>query len=143
VTIRHNFFKIVIRNRSKAREVVVIRVARLAPSHHLVLLNSNGTSTTFEKPYLLKEGIAIMAKVTIYSLDYCPYCVQAKKLLSQRGVVFEEILVDASDRDTRELLRQRSGMKTFPQIFHGEELIGGFSDLKARDEERGLADLCS
>lgn len=82
-----------------------------------------------------------MAKVKIYSLDYCPYCVQAKTLLTRRGVAFEEIVVDSNDSDTREKLRQQSGMRTFPQIFHGETLIGGFSDLKARDEERGLDDL--
>lgn len=82
-----------------------------------------------------------MTKVTIYSLDYCPYCVQAKALLTNRGIPFEEILVDSRDHEMREQLRQRSGMKTFPQIFHGDTLIGGFSDLKARDEERGLADL--
>lgn len=82
-----------------------------------------------------------MANITIYSLDYCPYCVQAKALLTNRGIAFEEILVDSHDHETREQLRQRSGMRTFPQIFHGEVLIGGFSELKARDEERGLDDL--
>ncbi len=84
-----------------------------------------------------------MASVKIYSIDYCPYCVQAKSLLTQRGVTYEEILVDSRDHETREQLRQRSGMKTFPQIFHGETLIGGFSDLKARDESQGLEDLRS
>jgi glutaredoxin 3 len=82
-----------------------------------------------------------MATVTIYSLDYCPYCVQAKALLNQRGIAFDEIVVDSRDQETREQLRQRSGMKTFPQIFHGDTLIGGFSDLKARDEAQGLEDL--
>lgn len=82
-----------------------------------------------------------MATVTIYSLDYCPYCVQAKVLLNQRGIAFDEIVVDSRDQETREQLRQRSGMKTFPQIFHGDTLIGGFSDLKARDEAQGLEDL--
>jgi glutaredoxin 3 len=84
-----------------------------------------------------------MASVTVYSLDYCPYCVQAKALLTQRGVAYEEILVDSRDQETREQLRQRSGMKTFPQIFHGDTVIGGFSDLKARDESQGLDDLRS
>lgn len=84
-----------------------------------------------------------MASVTVYSLDYCPYCVQAKSLLTQRGVAYEEILVDSRDQETREQLRQRSGMKTFPQIFHGDTLIGGFSDLKERDESQGLDDLRS
>jgi glutaredoxin len=50
-------------------------------------------------------------------------------------------MVDSRDAETREQLRQRSGMKTFPQIFHGDALIGGFSDLKARDEAQGLDDL--
>jgi glutaredoxin 3 len=82
-----------------------------------------------------------MATVTIYSLDYCPYCVQAKALLTNRGIAYEEIMVDSRDTKIREQLRQRSGMKTFPQIFHGDTLIGGFSELKARDEAQGLDDL--
>jgi len=35
-----------------------------------------------------------MAKVTIYSSDYCPYCTRAKALLQARGADFEEIVVD-------------------------------------------------
>ena len=44
-----------------------------------------------------------MAKVTIYSSDYCPYCSRAKALLQARGVTdVEEIVVDGKP-DLRKL----------------------------------------
>ena len=35
-----------------------------------------------------------MPKVVIYSSDYCPYCMAAKRLLTRKGIVFDEIGVD-------------------------------------------------
>ncbi len=80
-------------------------------------------------------------KVTIYSLTYCPYCVRAKALLSQNQIPFQEIIVDPDDDQLRSQLQQKSGMKTFPQIFYGEELIGGYTELKALYDQQGLSHL--
>jgi len=79
-----------------------------------------------------------MAKVTIYSKTYCPYCVRAKKLLENKGVPFEEIMVD-SDPKLFADLKQKTGMMTVPQIFINEKLVGGYTEL-AGLEDRGELD---
>jgi glutaredoxin 3 len=75
-----------------------------------------------------------MAAVEIYTIRYCPYCQEAKELLSRKGVSFHEI--DASgNRDLRKQMVERSnGRNTFPQIFIGMTHIGGCDDLYALDE---------
>jgi glutaredoxin 3 len=82
-----------------------------------------------------------MAKVTVYTMEYCPYCLQAKALLKRRGIPFEEILVPDDDDAQWEALRQRSGMRTMPQIFHGDRLVGGYLELSALDARDQLASL--
>jgi glutaredoxin 3 len=77
-----------------------------------------------------------MAVVMLYSTDACSRCVTAKKLLSKRGIEFEEINL-AKDPDGRTELLARTGMFTFPQIVIGDETIGGFEDL-IRADRAGL-----
>ena len=79
-----------------------------------------------------------MQGVTVYSLTYCPYCVRAKSLLKENEIEFKEIIVDPDDDNLRKELLSKSGMKTFPQIFNGEELVGGYTELKALHDEKGL-----
>jgi len=71
-----------------------------------------------------------LTKVTIYSADWCPFCVRAKRLLDNKGVKYEEVNVDQHP-GAREEVTKRTGHKTIPQIFIGEEFIGGFSELSA------------
>ena len=82
-----------------------------------------------------------MAKVSVYTMSYCPYCVAAKRLLGKRGIPFEEILVADDDDSQWNALYARSGMRTMPQIFHGERLIGGYQELSALDGQDQLASL--
>ncbi len=72
-------------------------------------------------------------------MDYCSYCEAAKRLLSRRGIAFQEIRVPMSDDATWDELFQRSGMKTMPQIYADGKLIGGYRELLIQDEEDGLA----
>jgi glutaredoxin 3 len=75
-----------------------------------------------------------MAAVDIYTIRYCPYCADAKELLSRKGIVFHEI--DASgDREIRkQMIERANGRSTFPQIFIGAIHVGGCDDLYALDE---------
>ncbi len=82
-----------------------------------------------------------MAKVKMYTMDYCPFCVRAKALLKQRGVEFEEIKLADDDDAAWDALSKKSGMKTVPQIFNGDQLIGGYTDLAALDQKTQLKDL--
>lgn len=78
-----------------------------------------------------------MVKVQVYSTAYCPFCDAAKRLLKQRNIPFEEI--DVSDDSARAALKQRTGWRTVPQVFLGEELIGGYQELAAIDASGELA----
>jgi glutaredoxin 3 len=72
-----------------------------------------------------------MAGVDIYTILYCPYCADAKELLSSKGVSFHEI--DATgNRDIRKQMIERAGgSSTYPQIFIGDTHVGGCDDLYA------------
>ncbi|BFM50644.1 glutaredoxin 3 [Marinomonas sp. THO17] len=78
-----------------------------------------------------------MATVTIYSSDYCPFCVRAKQLLSAKNVAFNEIRVDGQ-RELRQEMMEKSGRHTVPQIWIGEQHIGGCDDLYALEREQKL-----
>jgi glutaredoxin len=65
----------------------------------------------------------------LWSRYHCPYCDQAKALLKQQGIAFEEKKI--GDGYTREdLLEAIPTARTVPQIFLDGELIGGFTELK-------------
>lgn len=77
-----------------------------------------------------------MAKVTVYTTPYCPYCSRAKLLLKSKSVDFEEI--DVSDDDLRQKLVERTCWQTVPQIFIGEEFVGGYDELQALEDDGRL-----
>lgn len=82
-----------------------------------------------------------MAKVVMYSTAVCPYCQRAEMLLKQRGVTeIEKIRIDL-DPAQRDLMIERTGRRTVPQIFIGERHVGGFDDLAALDRDGGLVPL--
>lgn len=78
-----------------------------------------------------------MAEVIIYTTRFCPYCVRAKHLLGNKGVQFKEIPVDG-DRDMRRQLLQRTGQSTVPQIWIGEQHVGGCDELMALERQGHL-----
>lgn len=72
-------------------------------------------------------------KAVVWSKYQCPYCDQAKALLKQKGIEFEERKI--GDGWTKEdLLEAVPTARTVPQILLGEELVGGFTELKKRLE---------
>tara|TARA_R110002126_G_scaffold173969_3_gene322558 strand:- start:16242 stop:16493 length:252 start_codon:yes stop_codon:yes gene_type:complete len=70
--------------------------------------------------------------IIIYSTPYCPYCVRAKDLLTRKGLGFTEILIDEDDQKREEMIAKTNRM-TVPQIFIGEQHVGGYDDLYALD----------
>ena len=73
-----------------------------------------------------------MNRVRVYTTQVCPYCIRAKLLLRDRGIAFEEIDV-SGNHEMRDWLVQTTGRRTVPQIFIGDEPIGGFDDLRELD----------
>ena len=83
-----------------------------------------------------------MAKVTIYTRPFCPYCSRAVALLNEKGANFTEIEA-GMDPALRQEMMQRSGRNTFPQIFVGEQHIGGCDDMMALEDQGKLDSLLS
>lgn len=76
-------------------------------------------------------------KATVWSKYHCPYCDQAKALLKQKGIQFEERKI--GDGYTKEdLLVAVPTARTVPQIFIDEQLIGGFTELKKYFEQESV-----
>ena len=71
-----------------------------------------------------------MQPVVVYSSDYCPYCMRAKQLLSNKGVDFTEINVDGQ-REARAEMARKAGRTSVPQIWIGATHVGGCDDLYA------------
>jgi glutaredoxin 3 len=69
-------------------------------------------------------------KATVWSKYNCPYCDQAKALLKQKGIPFEEKKI-GDGYSKEDLLEAVPTARTVPQIFLGEELVGGFTELKS------------
>ena len=80
-------------------------------------------------------------KITVYSLKVCPYCVKAKNLLTQRGLPYEEVMMDDWTDQQWDDQEKKNKMKTAPQIYAGDRLIGGYSDLETLDHKDQLASL--
>ncbi len=70
-------------------------------------------------------------KAIVWSKYHCPYCDQAKALLTQKGIEFEEKKI-GDGYSKEELLEAVPNARTVPQIFLDGELIGGFNELKQK-----------
>ena len=81
-----------------------------------------------------------MAKVVMYSSRLCPYCFRAKSVLESKQADLEIISVDGQPK-VREEMMQKSGRHTVPQIWIGEQHIGGCDDLTALDRRGELDSL--
>jgi glutaredoxin 3 len=66
----------------------------------------------------------------------------AKRLLTGKGICFEEIRVD-DDLALREEMMRTTGRRTVPQIFVGDTHVGGFDDLSALERAGKLDPLLS
>lgn len=77
-----------------------------------------------------------MNNVVIYTKSDCVYCKAAKSLLTNNGYSFTEIDVEIDTAALQEMLNLSKNKKTVPQIFFGEEYIGGHSDLLVYFDDR-------
>lgn len=79
-----------------------------------------------------------MARVEIYTKNWCPYCGFAKAYLRDKGVAYREIDV-TDDAILEKEMRARSGGNSVPQIFIDGHHIGGSTELVDADSA-GLLD---
>ena len=76
----------------------------------------------------------------MYSSHYCGFCIRALRLLDSKGVAVNELNVDG-DRNLRKKMMQTSGRHTVPQIWIGDQHIGGCDDLYRLEREGKLDSL--
>lgn len=65
---------------------------------------------------------------TVFSKKGCPHCARAKKLLDEKGIIYEEI--ELNNNLTRRSMTNITGNTTTPQIYLDGKLIGGADDLE-------------
>ena len=82
-----------------------------------------------------------MKPVDIYTTPICGFCHAAKRLLTQKGVAFNEIDVMTDAARKQEMIQRANGGRTVPQIFVGETHVGGCDDLYALEQAGKLAPL--
>lgn len=70
-------------------------------------------------------------KAIVWSKPQCPYCEQAKKLLSLKGIEYEERKV-TEGWSKEQLLEAVPNAKSVPQIFIDDVLVGGYHELRAK-----------
>ena len=79
-----------------------------------------------------------MPAVTIYTKAWCPYCDAAKDLLRGKNVAFDEISVDGDTAGQNAMAERANGRLTVPQIFIGDQHVGGCDDLYALERSGKL-----
>ena len=73
-----------------------------------------------------------MPEVTVYSGSFCGFCQQVTSLLERRGIRYTEVNVE-DHPGLREKLLARSGRRTLPQVYVGEQYVGGADEIRALD----------
>ncbi|MES2181830.1 MAG: glutaredoxin 3 [Pseudomonadota bacterium] len=82
-----------------------------------------------------------MPTITMYTTAVCPYCINAERLLTSKGVEsINKIRIDLQPEQRMEMM-QKTGRRTVPQIYIGDHHVGGFDDLRALDLAGGLDQL--
>lgn len=82
-----------------------------------------------------------MNRIVIYTTPICGYCVQAKRLLSRKGVAYEEIDVSRDPEQRRTMVQNAGGRMTVPQIFVNGSHIGDCDDIYALEKAGKLDSL--
>jgi len=70
-------------------------------------------------------------KFIVWTKHNCPNCDQAKALLKNKGIEYEERNIGV-DWTKEQLLEAVPTARTVPQIFMGEEYVGGYTELKQK-----------
>ncbi len=74
-----------------------------------------------------------MTNIVMYTTASCPFCMNAERLLTNRGVKdINKIRVDLEPELRLEMM-EKTGRRTVPQIYIDEQHIGGFEELRALD----------
>ncbi len=82
-----------------------------------------------------------MAKVEIYTRDFCPFCTRARALLESKGIDFAEYDLSMGGPQRMEMVQRAAGRTSVPQIFIDDYHVGGSDELAALDRAGKLDSL--
>jgi len=71
-----------------------------------------------------------MTHILLYTTPFCGFCLAAKRLLTKKGLDFEEIDVSFDDALRAEMTARAGGAQTVPQIFVQDRHLGGYVELE-------------
>jgi glutaredoxin 3 len=79
-----------------------------------------------------------VAKIEVYTKDYCPFCIRALALFDSKGVTYTNVDIQEQPNRRPEMIERANGQTTVPQIFIDGTHIGGCSDLLALESQNKL-----
>ncbi len=79
-----------------------------------------------------------MAHVTLYTKQGCPYSEEARTLLREQGIPFEDIDVTDDPSLFARMVERSGGHTTVPQVFVVGRHIGGLSELTRFQQQGGF-----
>ena len=82
-----------------------------------------------------------MKKITIYTGPFCGYCDAAKRLLARNNASYSEIDISKVAGAMDEMIVKANGKRTIPQIFFGDQHIGGYDEARALEKQNKLKEL--
>ncbi len=75
-----------------------------------------------------EQASSVDSDVVMYTTRFCPYCLQAKALLTSKGISFHDIAVDGNS-ELRAEMTKKANSHTVPQIWIGDVHVGGCQEL--------------
>jgi glutaredoxin 3 len=75
--------------------------------------------------------------ITIYTKSGCPNCVTAKNLLQSLSIEYKEIDIETGERFAN-FVANYPEARQMPQIFIGDQRVGGLSGLQAALKKLGI-----
>ena len=82
-----------------------------------------------------------MKNIIMYTGPLCNFCEAAKRLLARNNATFKEINIATQDGLRDEMIKRSNGRRTVPQIFIGDQHIGGYEEWRALEKENKLKEL--
>ena len=82
-----------------------------------------------------------MSEVQLYTKTYCGYSKRAKALLAARGIPYDDVDVTSEGHEFEEMSDRSGGETTVPQVFISGRHVGGYTELKALDDQGELEPL--
>ncbi len=71
-------------------------------------------------------------EITLYSREWCSWCIDAKEYLTERGYQFAEVDV-GEDRDAYATMQELSDQRYVPTLVAGEEVLANFDTNQLKE----------